>query len=183
MSSTPTQLVRDALEARDLVPRGPDHKYTARCPAHQDRSPSLSVSEGRDGQALVHCFAGCTAEDVVGALGLELRDLFPADTRRRPPLPQLQPSELPSDVVRQALREHGIDYRCTRTVLRVLDAEPEPGMWVADTCPACRHGGQWPLWIHADMFGAVRLTCFYNCDPLSILAALAKEPEAREVTR
>jgi len=53
--------------------------WTARCPAHDDDSPSLSVSEGDDGRALVNCHAGCTNEDVVAALGLELSDLFPND--------------------------------------------------------------------------------------------------------
>ena len=32
---------------------------TARCPAHDDQSPSLSLKDGRDGQLLLYCFAGC----------------------------------------------------------------------------------------------------------------------------
>ena len=39
-----------------------------RCPAHEDRTPSMSVSETRDGRVLVHCFAGCSQEAVIGAL-------------------------------------------------------------------------------------------------------------------
>lgn len=39
-----------------------------RCPAHEDRSPSLSVSETRDGRVLVYCFAGCSQRDVIEAL-------------------------------------------------------------------------------------------------------------------
>ena len=46
------------------------------CPAHADRSPSLSLSEGRDGAVLVHCFAGCTVHQVMHALGLDLVRLF-----------------------------------------------------------------------------------------------------------
>ncbi len=49
--------------------------WMARCPAHGDSNPSLSVSE-RDGRILVHCHAGCTAQAVVEALGLGMRDLF-----------------------------------------------------------------------------------------------------------
>lgn len=49
--------------------------YVALCPAHEDTSPSLSVSEGDEG-ILVKCHAGCSSEDIVGALELELRDLF-----------------------------------------------------------------------------------------------------------
>lgn len=51
--------------------------YAALCPAHDDRNPSLSISEGDDGRILVHCHHGCTAEEIVAALGLEMRDLMP----------------------------------------------------------------------------------------------------------
>ena len=62
-------------------------RWIARCPAHEDRSPSLSVRETDDGTVLIKCFAGCGAADVLAAIDLELRDLFPeqpADHRRRP---------------------------------------------------------------------------------------------------
>ena len=58
--------------------------YKARCPVlghgqgRGDRNPSLSVTEGDDGRALVYCHAGCLREDVVAAAGLEMRDLFPS---------------------------------------------------------------------------------------------------------
>lgn len=51
--------------------------WIARCPAHDDRDPSLSISEGDDGRVLVHCFAGCDPEAIVGAVGLSLQDLMP----------------------------------------------------------------------------------------------------------
>lgn len=51
--------------------------WIARCPAHDDRSASLSIGEGDDGRVLLHCFAGCAAAGVVAAVGLELGDLFP----------------------------------------------------------------------------------------------------------
>jgi hypothetical protein len=50
--------------------------YVARCPAHEDRSASLSVCEADSGNALVHCFAGCSTRDIVAALGLRMGDLF-----------------------------------------------------------------------------------------------------------
>ncbi len=62
---------------RDVKPRGSGHDYTALCPAHNDREPSLSVSRGSDGRVLVHCFAGCSTDAVLARLGLTLRDLFP----------------------------------------------------------------------------------------------------------
>jgi hypothetical protein len=48
----------------------------ARCPAHEDRSPSLSVSEGRDGRVLIHCFGGCSPESVCKALQIRASNLF-----------------------------------------------------------------------------------------------------------
>ena len=57
-------------------PVGPG-RWLARCPAHDDKSPSLSVREADDGRTLITCFAGCDAGAVAGAVGLTLRDLFP----------------------------------------------------------------------------------------------------------
>jgi uncharacterized protein DUF3987/Toprim domain-containing protein len=51
--------------------------WRARCPAHDDREPSLSIDEGADGRALVKCWAGCTLDAVLLALGLTKKDLFP----------------------------------------------------------------------------------------------------------
>jgi len=48
---------------------------TARCPSHNDRQNSLSVSRGDD-RILINCFAGCAPERVCAGAGLELRDLY-----------------------------------------------------------------------------------------------------------
>ena len=52
-------------------------QYSACCPAHADKGPSLSIRETPEGSVLIHCFAGCTVSEVVGALGLEMTALFP----------------------------------------------------------------------------------------------------------
>jgi hypothetical protein len=52
-------------------------KYTALCPEHDDRKPSLSVSEGEDGKVLLHCFKGCATSNIVATLNLKMSDLFP----------------------------------------------------------------------------------------------------------
>lgn len=52
-------------------------KWRARCPAHSDTNPSLSVREGDDGRILLHCFSGCQPTEIVAAMGLTMRDLFP----------------------------------------------------------------------------------------------------------
>ena len=49
--------------------------WMALCPAHEDRSPSLSIRE-ENGRVLVHCFAGCSTDAVCCALKIKVRDLF-----------------------------------------------------------------------------------------------------------
>ena len=61
--------------------------WLARCPAHDDHKPSLSVSVGRDGRALIKCHAGCTVEDIVRTLGLQMTDLFSDDGGTTIPAP------------------------------------------------------------------------------------------------
>jgi hypothetical protein len=67
----------DRLEGVRKAGRG----WIARCPAHADRSASLSISEGDDGRVLLHDFAGCEVADVLAAVGLTLADLFPDRVR------------------------------------------------------------------------------------------------------
>lgn len=52
-------------------------RWIARCPAHQDKGPSLSIRQLDDGRSLLHCFAGCATADVLAAIGFEMADLFP----------------------------------------------------------------------------------------------------------
>lgn len=57
-------------------PAGKD-RWQARCPAHEDKNPSLVIGLAQDGRILVHCFAGCGPSDVMLAIGLSLKDLYP----------------------------------------------------------------------------------------------------------
>lgn len=84
------------LARLDRVRQTAPDRWVARCPAHEDRSPSLSVRELPDGTVLVRCFVGCSVADIVGAVGLQLADLFPERLpagehhrapRRAPPVP------------------------------------------------------------------------------------------------
>lgn len=52
-------------------------RYVARCPAHEDRSASLSIRELDDGRVLIHCFAGCDTQSVLAAMSLSMDDLYP----------------------------------------------------------------------------------------------------------
>lgn len=76
--------VLDKLDVKRRTSKG---GALARCPAHEDRVASLSVDVGTDGRTLLRCFAGCTSEDIVAAVGLDLKDLFTGDSDAD--LPQL----------------------------------------------------------------------------------------------
>lgn len=57
-------------------PRG-NGQFMACCPAHDDRSPSLSIRAEPDGRILVNCLAGCSAESIIERVGMEMKDLMP----------------------------------------------------------------------------------------------------------
>ena len=63
--------------------KGRNGSWTACCPAHNDKGPSLAIRETDDGRVLLHCFAGCETLSVVQALGMDMTDLFPPDDKRR----------------------------------------------------------------------------------------------------
>jgi hypothetical protein len=81
--SDPVQRVLAALRDHGHEPKRSGEGWSCRCPAHNDRIPSLSIDAGDDGQALVYCFAECTPEAITAAVGLTVRDLFPDDPSRR----------------------------------------------------------------------------------------------------
>ena len=72
--------VSTLLERLHGVKATAPHRWLAQCPAHGDRSPSLSIRELDDGRVLLHDFGGCDTQAVLEALGLTLADLF-----ERPP--------------------------------------------------------------------------------------------------
>lgn len=68
----PTQQLLIRLEGVITTGKG----WRARCPAHGGKSASLAITTGDNGTLLVHCFAGCEVHDVLGAVGLQVGDLF-----------------------------------------------------------------------------------------------------------
>jgi hypothetical protein len=67
----------DLLGKLEKVKPSSRGNWIACCPAHPDKNPSLTVAEFDDGRVLVHCFAGCSVENVLDAVGLEFDALFP----------------------------------------------------------------------------------------------------------
>ena len=70
----------EALTERNLVVTESSSGVRARCPAHDDTLPSLSVSEGDNGFPLAYCHAGCTWAEIIEAL--ELKDMNGHDDTR-----------------------------------------------------------------------------------------------------
>ncbi len=124
--------------------------WIVRCPAHDDRTPSLSIAQGDDGRVLLKCHAGCTHQAIVAALGIEERELFPptaaAATRSRPPR-EFDTAKAAADAYRPTLGRES-----ARWIYR--DAQGEPiGLvmrWDREDGskairPAWRFGERWRL--------------------------------------
>ena len=81
-SQSPLERVLEQLKPVKKTSNG----FDALCPAHDDHKPSLGIAEGEDGRVLLRCRSqGCAREDIVAAIGLTMRDLFPQNwqpTRR-----------------------------------------------------------------------------------------------------
>jgi hypothetical protein len=70
-------MITNILSKLKKVVTKPNDTWMACCPAHQDKSPSLSISQSNDGKILLYCFAGCSIEEITDALGIDLSQLFP----------------------------------------------------------------------------------------------------------
>ena len=76
MTSTPTGPFAAIVQQTHAERRGSG--FIAKCPAHEDRNPSLSIKEGGDGRVLLFCHAGCPTENIVAALGVGDERFVPA---------------------------------------------------------------------------------------------------------
>jgi putative DNA primase/helicase len=79
--------VKDILAQLKKVKNIGPSKWSALCPAHEDKKPSLSIGLGDDAKVLLHCHAGCEVKDIVAAIGLTEADLFCT-----PPAPTASPT-------------------------------------------------------------------------------------------
>ena len=79
---TTVEPINNILDRLDLVKESSNGRWRAKCPSHSSdtsRKRTLSVGAADTGAVLLNCFAGCSAEQIVSAVGLELKDLFPRD--------------------------------------------------------------------------------------------------------
>lgn len=89
MPQTPHEAMQNILSRlKEVKQQGKG--YIARCPAHDDHNPSLSISlSGDSSKLLIKCFAGCADKDILDAVGLKMSDLFinktdkPPDAKRK----------------------------------------------------------------------------------------------------
>lgn len=95
--------------------------FKARCPAHVDKTPSLSVKEGEGGRVLLHCFSGCEFHEVVAALGLKTADLFARGSKKQ------YEDRIPG----VSLRELAAATEFERQVLFFVDADKQAGKEVS----------------------------------------------------
>ena len=70
------------LQRLDGVKATGDGHWQARCPAHDDRTASLSIALGEQSRILLTCHASCPTEEIVASIDLTMADLFDANERR-----------------------------------------------------------------------------------------------------
>lgn len=103
--------------------------WLARCPAHDDQSPSLSIKDGELGRLLLFCFAGCETLHVIARL--KARGLWEETREHSPGKPTVQILHAPHDgalklwreatpasdtVVQQYLRNRGVSMSVPDTL-------------------------------------------------------------------
>lgn len=110
----------EALLSRlERVRRTGPRRWIARCPAHEDRSPSLSIDEKDDGRTLVYCFAGCETADVLAAVGATWADVCPPRDRSAPGRKlRREPLAFASDALRVLAHEARFVWLCANDLAR-----------------------------------------------------------------
>lgn len=148
--------------------------WMARCPAHDDRTPSLSIAQGDDGRVLLKCHAGCTHRAIVDALDIEERELFPpTDAAVAPSRPPRPPREFDSAKAAADAYRATLGKESTRWVYH--DAQGEPIGLVLRWDREDGEKDYRPVW----RFGERWRHSLPDTRPLYGLEHLADAPEAR----
>jgi hypothetical protein len=112
----------ELLLSRLTKVKGRNGSWTACCPAHEDRSPSLAIRE-EGGKVVMHCFAGCDVRSIVESVGMDLTDLFPPNEIRQKPAPKVR--LFASDLLKVLQFEASIVAICARDMAKGKSL-PEP---------------------------------------------------------
>lgn len=152
----PIHAVLDALRGAGYTPKRHGEAWSACCPSHDDRDPSLSIGIGADARVLLHCHAGCPVEAIVGTLGLAMKDLMPTPVAEEKGVPARRKNAsdatfaTPDDAAAALGRKHGpCAARWTYTdaqgvsVGEVIRWNPTAGGKVLR--PISRHGDGWAI--------------------------------------
>ncbi|MCK4627019.1 MAG: AAA family ATPase [Phycisphaerae bacterium] len=84
MTTATADPVGAVLGRLDNVKQTGPKQWIARCPVHDDKHASLSITHDDEGKVALFCHAGCSTKDVCAAVGIELRDLFPPKVNNKP---------------------------------------------------------------------------------------------------
>ena len=72
-------------DVKELRAKKHQQSYTALCPAHADKKPSLCIDLTHNDRILLYCRAGCGGAAITAAVGLSLADLYTESSRKQPP--------------------------------------------------------------------------------------------------
>ena len=108
--------------------KGRNGSWTARCPAHDDNGPSLAIKDAGDGRILMHCFAGCAVQNVLGSVGMDIQDLFPPKSDVRYDKPATKNKFYASDLIKLLAFEALVVSICASDIRKgkkISDADNE----------------------------------------------------------
>jgi hypothetical protein len=114
-------------------------RWIARCPAHDDRRPSLGIRQTDDGRLLIHCWAGCSAAEIVHGAGLELADLFPERPEHHRPAERKPWRDAGLEALRALTDEANVTFVTACLVaggIELTDAELDRMTLAAERCNA-----------------------------------------------
>jgi len=115
-------------------------RWLARSPAHDDKSPSLSVRELEDATVLINDFGGCSVREIVAEVGLELSDLFPPRPASHRHKPERRPFHA-EDVLRAVASEARLpqsSQRVSPTDTTSIGARSSACCWLRSASPTRR---------------------------------------------
>jgi hypothetical protein len=146
MREEPSSALTRILSLLNRV-RSSGNGFVALCPAHDDRNPSLSLCEV-GGKILLNCFAQCTPENIVTAIGLTMADLFVGAPYQanRTSLPPIRVQDLARDkhLATEFLQRLGVEdtFNGVRIPYRLMDGSLAPRQRIR-TALAAKQGSRW----------------------------------------